>query len=185
MPRISPSANVQSRSTAGSRTVTRAATAAVALHSQRPAVRVLRQFRQIFGAIRQHFRTVEKKAGVGGAQLWALSVIGAKPAIGVNDLAASMDVHQSTASNVVRGLLDTGLVASLRLDEDRRRVALRLLPAGRRVLRRAPGPFPGVLPDALSRLDARTLARLERDLDELIGVLEVTGRASRTPLGES
>jgi hypothetical protein len=34
---------------------------------------------------------------------------------------------------------------------------LRIATAGGRVLRRAPGPLAGVLPDALGRLDAKTL----------------------------
>jgi hypothetical protein len=54
---------------------------------------------------------------------------------------------------------------------DRRTVALRLLPAGEEVLKSAPMPFTGVLPDALSSLDPQTLARLEQDLAQLITAL--------------
>ncbi|HWJ96252.1 MAG TPA: MarR family transcriptional regulator, partial [Telluria sp.] len=48
-----------------------------------PATRVLRQFRIVFNAVKTHFRQVEREAGVGGAQLWALSVIERTPGIGV------------------------------------------------------------------------------------------------------
>ena len=41
----------------------------------------LRRFRRVFNAVKTHFQQVEKRAGVGGAQLWALSVIGARPGI--------------------------------------------------------------------------------------------------------
>lgn len=149
-----------------------------------PAARVLRQFRLVFNTVKTHFQQVEKKAGLGGAQVWALSLIQAQPDIGVNELARAMDVHQSTASNLVRMLVERELITAAKNGPDRRTVQLRVLPAGRRVLRRAPGPFEGVLPNALASLDARTLARLERDLAQLIAVLDTDERAANIPLGQ-
>lgn len=148
------------------------------------AASVLRQFRQVFNAVKTHFRQVEKEAGVGGAQLWALSVVASRPGIGVGELAGAMDVHQSTASNLVKALLLAGLVESSRKGTDRRAVQMRVLPAGRRVLRHAPSPFAGVLPEALGRLDDRTLKRLDRDLAILIKLLQTDRRAARTPLAQ-
>ncbi|HUG25237.1 MarR family winged helix-turn-helix transcriptional regulator [Piscinibacter sp.] len=149
-----------------------------------PTARVLRQFRLVFNAVKTHFQQVEKKAGLGGAQVWALSLIQARPDIGVNELARAMDVHQSTASNLVRVLVERELIAAAKNGLDRRTVQLRVLPAGRRLLRRAPGPFEGVLPNALASLDVRTLARLERDLAQLIAVLDTDERAANIPLGQ-
>ncbi len=146
-------------------------------------VRVLRQFRIVFNAIKAHFQQVEKLAGVGGAQLWALSTIAAEPGLGVTRLAQAMDVHQSTASNLVRGLVEREFVAVLREGADRRAVQVRLLPAGRRVLRRAPGPLEGVLPKALERLDVATLARLDADLARLIALLDADPHEAQVPLG--
>lgn len=147
-----------------------------------PAVRVLRQFRLLFNAVKTHFQQVEKRAGVGGAQLWALSVIRSHPGISVNGVARAMDVHQSTASNLVKGMVAAELVATEKNSADRRRVQLRVLPKGLRVLRNAPGPFAGVLPDALNNLDRATLARLERDLGALISALGADARAAGIPL---
>jgi DNA-binding MarR family transcriptional regulator len=149
-----------------------------------PAALVLRRFRLVFNAVKTHFQQVEKKAGVGGAQLWALSVIQARAGIGVNDLARAMDVHQSTASNLVKTLVERELIAAVKNGTDRRTVQLRILPLGSRVLRRAPGPFTGVLPQALASLDARTLARLDRDLAKLITALDADERAANIPLGQ-
>jgi DNA-binding MarR family transcriptional regulator len=148
------------------------------------ATRVLRRFRVVFNAVKSHFREVEKKAGVAGAQLWALNVIREQPGIGVRDLAVAMDVHQSTASNLLRGLLELELVTARKEGSDRRAVQLRILPAGTRVLRRAPSPFNGVLPDAIAALDARTLAQLDRDLGKLIAVLNGDKRMANMPLGQ-
>ncbi len=66
------------------------------------ATRVLRQFRQVFNAVKTHFQQVERQAGVGGAQVWALSVVRERPGIGMNDLARALDVRQPTASNLVQ-----------------------------------------------------------------------------------
>ncbi len=150
-----------------------------------PAVRVLRQFRIVFNAVKTHFRQVEKEASVAGAQLWALSVIGAQPGIGVNELARAMDVHQSTASNLVKTLIVRRLIVAGKDGADRRTVALRLSEQGGQILSTAPQPFAGVLPEALAGLSAATLARLEQDLAILIGALaEVDDRSANTPLSD-
>lgn len=150
-----------------------------------PHARVLRRFRLVFNAVKSHFRAVETKAGISGAQLWALSVVRNTPGIGVGELARAMDIHQSTASNLLRGLLDAGLVVSAREGADRRAVQLQVTPRGTRALAKAPGPFAGVLPEALARLDKRTLARLERDLDRLIVELGADERGANIPLGSN
>ena len=149
-----------------------------------PATRVLRRFRLVFNTVKSHFRTVEKKAGVAGAQVWALSVVAGEPGIGVSALARAMDVHQSTASNLIKPLLEGGLLVAERSGSDRRAVQLRVTAQGARVLRKAPGPFTGVLPDALGHLDAATLARLDRDLGKLIEVLGVGPHGANVPLGK-
>ena len=163
--------------------VTRRGTAGGA--SSEPGTRVLRRFRLVFNAVKTHFREVEKKAGVGGAQLWALSVIRDSPGIGVNHLAKAMDVHQSTASNLVKTLAEQELISVTKTGPDRRAVQLRVLAAGTKVLRRAPGPFTGLLPQAIARLDAQTLSRLDQDLGKLIAALDVDDRRDRIPLAQS
>ncbi len=158
--------------------------AAAEAGADQATTRVLRQFRLVFNAVKTHFQQVEKRAGVGGAQLWALSVIRQQPGIGMNGLAAALDVRQPTASNLVRSLLAQGLVEVRREGSDRRAVQLYLLPEARAVLRKAPGPFTGVLPQALAALDAATLERLEADLTELIRVLAPDASAARVPLAQ-
>lgn len=148
-----------------------------------PPARVLRRFRLVFNAIKAHFRSVEKKAGISGAQVWALSVVRDQPGIGVSDLARAMDVHQSTASNLLRTLIDGGLVISGRGAEDKRAVQLQITAKGGRVLKKVPGPFAGLLPDALQRLDTATLNRLDRDLGKLIDELGIDERGASFPLG--
>ncbi len=162
-------------------TVVRPADPAV---TQEEAARVLRRFRLVFNAVKTHFQQVEKKAGVGGAQLWALSVIGAHPGIGVGGLAQAMDIHQTTASNLVKSLIEREMAVAERSRSDRRAVQLRITPVGGRILRKAPGPFAGVLPEALALLDAETLSRMDHDLGLLIDLLHADDRAARIPLAQ-
>lgn len=148
--------------------------------------RVLRQFRVVFGAVRQHFHQIEKQAGVGGAMVAALGYIQAQPGLRVTELAAAMDVHQSTASNLVKQLVQRGLVKSAKAEDDRRSVRLQLEAAGHAVLARVAGPREGVLPRALGELPEDALQHLEQGLAELLLRLPVDSEtpAARTPLAD-
>ena len=145
---------------------------------------VLRRFRVVFNTVRGHFQQVEKQAGLGGAQVWALSVIRDQPGIGMGGLAKSMDIHQSTASNLVKVLQKKDMLSMTKALVDRRNVELTILPAGLAVLAKVTGPFEGVLPEALGQLAPETLARLDQDLSELIQLLKADEKAGGIPLGQ-
>lgn len=149
------------------------------------AAAVLRQFRQVFNAVKTHFQQVEKTVGLGGAQVWALSVIRDHPGIRVTELAQAMDIHQSTASNLAKGLIDRDLIMSLvKEDPDKRIVRLKLKPAGSKVLRAVPGPFEGVLPNALHSMDAATLKRMHTDLNTLLAELHADAEAAHVLISD-
>ena len=147
-----------------------------------PSAKVLRRFRAVFNAVRHHFHSVETQVGVSSAEVWALSHVAANPGIGVGQLARAMDLHQSTISNLVRTLALAQLITSRRGEADRRSVQLHATARGMKVLAKAPQPFTGVLPDALQRLDAATLKRLDRDLGLLIEELRADPRGANVPL---
>jgi DNA-binding MarR family transcriptional regulator len=148
------------------------------------STQVLRQFRIIFNAIKTHFRQIEKEVGMGGAQVWALSLIRDHPSITMNEIAEKMDIHQSTASNLIKSLVQKGCVKQERSTADRRSVLLTIESAGLRILAQIPGPFEGLLPDALRSLSPETLARLNLDLGQIIRLLDVDDAAARTPLAQ-
>jgi DNA-binding MarR family transcriptional regulator len=148
------------------------------------AAQVLRRFRIVFNAVRTHFRQIESAAGLGGAQVWALSLIKSNPKIGVNEIAASMDIHQSTASNLMKVLLKKEMITMTKSAGDKRVVELRITPEGRKVLKKIQGPFEGVLPAALARLDEAVLARLNADLQLLARELQADDDAGGIPLAE-
>jgi DNA-binding MarR family transcriptional regulator len=146
--------------------------------------RVLRKFRLVFNTVKTHFQSIEKRVGIGGAQVWALSVISANPGIGVNDLAIALDIHQTTASNLVKGLVKLEMLVVQKNGEDRRTVQLHVLPAGSKILKKAPGPYSGVLPHALEQLDKKTLERLDQDLAKLMKLIGPNADAAQIPLGQ-
>jgi DNA-binding MarR family transcriptional regulator len=142
----------------------------------------LRQFRIVFNAVKTHFRQVEKDTGLGGAQVWALSLIQMNPGLGTGEIAARMDIHQSTASNLIKVLFKKELITMSRSSADKRAVELRITPEGRKALKKMPGPFEGVLPNALRQLDEATLANLNRDLEKLVGLIAADDDAAQIPL---
>lgn len=138
----------------------------------------------VFNAVRAHFHRVEKQVGVGGALIWALHVIRQQHGIGVNALAVAMDIHQSTASNLLRQLLAQDLVRTEKSEQDRRSVKIYIERAGVQLLKRVTGPYEGVLPDALQRLPPQTIAQLHLNLGELISVLQADEDAAQIPLAD-
>jgi DNA-binding MarR family transcriptional regulator len=114
--------------------------------------KALQAVRGLVGALSQAARLIEQRTGVSNAQLFLLQQIAAEPDLSVNALAARAMTHQSTASVVLSRLERRGLVQRVRSPEDGRSVVLRLTPAGRRLLRRAPAPATNQIVDAITRL---------------------------------
>lgn len=149
------------------------------------AIATLRQFRQVFNAVKTHFQQMERRTGIGGSQAWALSIVGQQPGIGMGGLAQAMDIHQSTASNLVRGLVARQLIEPRRSQADGRAVSLHITGEGRKLLSKVPAPFSGVLPAALRQLDEVRLKRLNKDLAALLQLIgHVDKKAARTPLAD-
>ena len=136
-------------------------------------MQVLRSFRQIYAAVRLNYKAVDPETGIGTAQLWALGVIRAHAGIGMNALAKTMDLSQPSASNLAKALQDKGLVCAERCDIDKRNVKLYCTEQGQDVLTQVPEVFSGDLPMALGKLAPAALTRLQQDLQQLIGLLQV------------
>lgn len=142
------------------------------LNNSKSVLDTLALFRIVFKSANRHFHEIEKKAGIGGASLWALAEIAESGNLTVSGLAKAMAVHQSTASNLMEKLESSGYVLRTRSTEDRRVVYLEITPKGRATLEKSPPPYRGILPDALMRLDATTLEELNQNLNKLVSSLE-------------
>lgn len=137
----------------------------------RLSLEVLKKFRVIYGSVRQHFREVEQNCGVTGSQLWILQEVAKTPDIGVSGLAERLSIHQSTGSQLVEKLVARGLIIKERSKEDQRRVGLRLTAEASKILKNAPGPAEGILPEALNALTESSLRTLDLSLIEVIDQL--------------
>lgn len=136
-------------------------------------LQVLKKFRIIYGSARQHFREVEKSCGISGSQLWILHEIAKEPGIGVTELSERLSIHQSTCSQLVDKLVVGNLVSKERNKEDQRRVGLKLTSTAEHVLKNAPGPAEGILPEALQALPEPVLLALDKSLVDVIGQLRL------------
>jgi DNA-binding MarR family transcriptional regulator len=145
----------------------------------------LRQFRVIFGAVRQHFQAVEKACGVSGAQIWAMAALQQTPGMKVSELAQALSIHASTASNLLDKIEKAGLVRRERNSADQRVVKLYLTAAGEAALGKAPQPLTGILTHALDQLPDDALARLNQDLAALLAHMgTVNTQDAQKPLSE-
>lgn len=133
---------------------------------------VLQRFRILLRSMKRHYQSVEERARLGGSQVWALAEIARNPDISVGDLSRRLAIHLSTASNLVRRMVELGVVTRQRTGDDQRVVRLRLTAKGRSALRRAPGPPIGLLQQALMEMPARNLSALQRELDVLLGLMK-------------
>jgi len=138
----------------------------------------LQCFRTVFGSARTHDAEVRRRTGIAGSQLWALAEIGSTDGLSVNGLAERMALHQTTASNLVNALAEQGLIRRQRDAADQRVVRLRISIEGKRLLLSAPGPYPGLLVDALRRVDGAELERLHESLSILIGIMRRTAASA-------
>lgn len=146
----------------------------------------LQEFRTIVGSARRHDSEVRRIAGISGSQLWALSEIARSAGIRVNDLSVRMALHQTTASNLINALVERKLVRRDRDEADQRVVRLAVTTEGKRMLLRAPGPYAGLLVDALRHLKAPELRKLQASLQVLTAVLRdaASDAAGQTLMGE-
>jgi MarR family transcriptional regulator, organic hydroperoxide resistance regulator len=128
---------------------------------------VLKQFRVLLRAMESHYREVEKRSGLGGAQLWALAEIAAAD-LTMGELAAKLAIHVSTASNLVRRLEELGLATRTRTRTDQRVVHIAATAAGQRKLRVAPKPSVGLLQKVLRQTPPERLAVLHMELGRLV-----------------
>jgi DNA-binding MarR family transcriptional regulator len=103
--------------------------------------------------------------------------------MGTTELARALDIHQSTASNLIRSLVSAGLITTEKSLTDRRAVQLFIMPEGQKLLKKIPGPHAGILPHALTALDQEVLLRLNDDLGSLLKLIQADEKLAQIPLG--
>lgn len=145
-------------------------------------MRVLKQFRVLLRSMDTHYRRVERRSGLGGAQLWALSEISRDRGLTMGELSRKLGIRVSTASNLVKRLEELGLVGRAREKADHRIVRLAVTAAGRRTLQGAPKPSAGLLQQALLEMREAELRALHGELDRLLRRMGHLDREGATTL---
>lgn len=149
------------------------------------SLHVLKKFRIIYGSVRQHFREVEQSCGVTGSQLWIMQEVANTSGIGISDLADRLSIHQSTCSQLVEKLVTRKLIIKERSREDQRRVGLRLTDEAAALIKKAPSPAQGVLPEALWALSMETIQTLNTSLEKVIEQLQISDdKLAEKPLSD-
>jgi DNA-binding MarR family transcriptional regulator len=146
--------------------------------------RALAALRQIVGKAKRQFASSHEKSDLSGAQLWALSQVKNAPGLTMQELAAVMAVHQSTASNLVEKLESAGYVRKKREVLDRRVVRLYTTASGTQLLKKAPSPVRDVLPEAVKQLTDEELKALEKSLLLLAGKIPTEHEGTRRTISD-
>jgi DNA-binding MarR family transcriptional regulator len=108
-----------------------------------------------------------RAAGLSAAQTFVLAHVAESPASSLSELAERTMTDRSSVAGVVERLIEAGLVITDRDESDRRRVTVRITPAGRATLRSAPPAPTAQIIAALERMPAESRRALARRLDEL------------------
>jgi DNA-binding MarR family transcriptional regulator len=132
----------------------------------------MQSLRRIVKALEDYSRSVERRFGLTGPQLWALWELGRKGPLALKDLAARMHLESSTVVGVVDRLVAKGLVIRNPDAEDRRRISLVPTPKGAEILAAAPHPAQGHLLAGLESMDPQRVENLHEALRTLEAVLE-------------
>jgi DNA-binding MarR family transcriptional regulator len=121
--------------------------------------------------LNRELRREIQSLGVTGGQASLLFAIQREPGIGVGKLATQERMSAPAMSKYVDRLEAAGLVTKTP-GADRRRVGLRVTPAGARILRLVKSRRNAWLAARLKRLSGKELAAVERAIDPLAKLLE-------------
>lgn len=138
------------------------------MQPQRTGLDVLQQLRVVVRLAGSHSALLERATGLPGAQLWALHEVASADGSTVGELAQRLRMHQTTMSNLLSRLESQEMVRRERSPDDRRIVHIHITPAGRRTLRRAPGPARGLLPKVLDEMSPAQLRKVHAGLAVLV-----------------
>lgn len=137
----------------------------------------LKKLRVVIQAGQRRSAWIEKQCGVTGAQLWILRELQETPGLRVGEIAEKLAIHQTTASNLVDCLGKRGYLTKTRDSADQRVVKLALSEQATALLKRAPKPARGLMPEALSKLDPDGLSRLNAGLQALLDAIDFVEEA--------
>jgi len=131
--------------------------------------------RRIFRALRVAAQQTQREAGISAAQLFVLSSLSSGAARSLTELGERTHTDRSSVADMVERLTAAGLVERFRSEHDRRRLEVRITPAGRALLAQAPAPPTALLIAGLGAMDDAALASLAQGLGRLTRAMGLDG----------
>lgn len=138
---------------------------------------------QLVRQVQVGMQNIDPSHGLSGSQLWALWHISASPGQRVSELAATLHIHLSTASNLLDKLETRGLVRRERRDADNRVVRLYLSQSGDMLIKSVPGPMQGQLRRALREIPPPVLTGLIDGVSAVLGLMLDSRELKPEPTG--
>jgi len=129
---------------------------------------ILDGLRRLVRVLRESHGEAERLAKLSAAQIFVLQALADARRLTVNELAERTYTHQSSVSAVAAKLAERGLLFRARGKTDARQVELRLTPAGKDALRRAPRAPQERIVEGLARMTADRRAAFAQGLSELL-----------------
>ena len=129
-----------------------------------PVESAVASIRRLVRVLRLAAQRTQVASGLSAAQIFVLEQLGEAGRLSMNELASRTMTDRSSVADVVDRLSDQGFVGRDVDPADRRRASVRITPAGRRRLARAPEAPATALITALRKLKARDRATLARSL---------------------
>lgn len=134
---------------------------------------VANRLRPLLLHLSRHLKREIHETGVTAGQVSILAVLGGRPGIGVNDLAAMEGISAPSMSNAIDKLERAGLVARTKETAgDRRRVGLALSAEGQRVVKSVRSRRTAWLAERLRSLTPEQLAKLDAAAEPLAALLD-------------
>lgn len=142
----------------------------------RPALPEILAFMQGLWAVVHRMERLSKqmsaKGGVTGPQRLVMRLIGLFPGMSAGELAATLHLHPSTLTGVIKRLETQGLLARTLDPADGRRVALRLTRRGARVTAARDGTVESAVAAAVSHCSAGQMHQTQSFLEQLARCLD-------------
>ncbi len=135
---------------------------------------ILIALRRIVRAIDLHSRKLLREVGLTGPQLLVLSRVGRVGTATGSNLARSVSLSQSTVTGILDRLEERGLVTRTRSAIDRRRLEIRLTPAGSSVLQSSPPLLQHQFTDRLARLPDWEQSMILAVLQRCVAMMEAS-----------
>jgi DNA-binding MarR family transcriptional regulator len=117
-------------------------------------------------------KRMEAAYGITGPQRLVVRILGRCPDASAGELAKTLHLDPSTLTGVLRRLEDRGIIERRPVAGDRRRVHLRLTPAGRGVDRKHQGTVENAVRQALADIDPSKVQAASELLEALDRALE-------------